>query len=153
MKEDSLVYLVIGAAIAYFLFSERKGIMTATKGLLDKVADAIQQFEGWSTGSRSYRNNNPGNIKASSATWQGQVAVDSHGFAVFDTYENGRRALLIMLNNAATGASSVYSPSMSLYDFFSKYAPSSDNNEPNRYAEFVANQVGVSPSDPINQLV
>lgn len=129
--------------------------MTATKGLLDKVADAIQQFEGWTAGSRSYRNNNPGNIKSfGGEAWLGQVGVDSANFVIFDTYEHGRRALLKLLTNAATGAiMPSYTPQMSLYDFFSRYAPSSDNNEPNRYAEFVANQVGVSPSDPIGQLV
>jgi hypothetical protein len=33
---------------------------------------------------------------------------------------------------------------MSLYDFFSKYAPSSDNNNPKAYAESVAKQLGTT---------
>ena len=121
--------------------------------LLNLMADAIQRFEGWTPSSLSYRNNNPGNIRPSAQPWQGQVGIDSHGFVIFDSYENGRRALLISLTNAASGKSSVYSPDDSLYDFFSKYAPAADNNQPRIYAEYVAKQIGVDPEISIRQLV
>jgi hypothetical protein len=150
---DRIIYIISGLIIAYIIFSEGEKIMTSGKGLIDKMADAIQRFEGWTVGSLSQKNNNPGNIKASPEAWQGQQGIDSHGFVIFDTYENGRRALLISLTNAASGKSSVYSPSDSLYDFFSKYAPASDNNEPRMYANYVASQIGVDPNNTIGTLV
>jgi len=155
MKQENFVYIILGLFAAYFLFSSREGIMTATKGLMDKVADAIQSFEGWQPGSISYRNNNPGNIRFFGGEhWQGQIGVDSRQFVIFDTYENGRRALIKLLTNAATGAIMPnYTPQMSVYEFFAKYAPATDNNEPRHYAEFFAGQVGINPSDSISTLV
>ena len=42
---------------------------------------------------RSIRNNNPLNVKTvKGRPWFGQIAVDSHGHAVFDTPEHGIRA-------------------------------------------------------------
>jgi hypothetical protein len=150
-------YVLLGIAIAFFLFQQREGIQTMVTSLggnlLDKMADAIQRFEGWQVGSRSYRNNNPGNIRGSGVQWQGEVGRDAQGFVIFDTYENGRRALMILLRNAATGQSGIYSPSDSLYSFFSKYAPSQDNNEPAVYAKYVAEQIGVTVDTQISQLV
>jgi len=61
--------------------------------------------------------------------------------------------LKISLQNAANGHSSVYKSSDTLYDFFGRYAPSSDNNEPRKYAEYVAAQLGVEPTTQISQLV
>jgi len=127
--------------------------MSVSGSLIERWAEAIKRFEGWTPGSTSYKNNNPGNIKASPEPWQGQVGVDSRGFVIFDTYDNGMRALQISLRNAATGRSRVYSSSDTLYSFFAKYAPASDNNQPRRYAEFIAGQIGVDPNTPISQLV
>jgi len=127
--------------------------MSIGESMLDKWAEAIKRFEGWSTTSLSFRNNNPGNIRPSPQPWQGQVGIDSHNFVVFDSYENGMRALKISLQNAANGHSSVYKSSDTLYDFFGRYAPSSDNNEPRKYAEYVAAQLGVEPTTQISQLV
>jgi hypothetical protein len=45
------------------------------------------------SGARGIRNNNPTNMKWSSAiNWQGQIGKDSGGFIIFDTPENGIRA-------------------------------------------------------------
>ena len=43
------------------------------------------------------RSNNPGNIRAGSVKWHGQVGVNIHGFVVFDTPRNGLRALAKLL--------------------------------------------------------
>jgi hypothetical protein len=143
-----------GLLIAYLIFSGSENyIMESGKNLIEKMADAIQRFEGWAPGSVSYKNNNPGNIKASNEPWIGQRAIDSRGFVVFDTYEHGRRALLISLTNAATGKSSVYSPTDSIYEFFGKYAPASDSNQPRVYAQYVAKEIGINPDASISQLV
>lgn len=50
---------------------------------------------------RGIRNNNPGNIDFNSRNnWQGQLGVETGGrFAIFDTPENGIRALGKLLIN------------------------------------------------------
>ena len=147
--------IIVGLTIAYFLFEESGGIMSLGSSLIDRMADAIQAFEGWQPGvSLSWKNNNPGNIKYfGGEKWQGQEGVDSRGFVIFNSYNAGRRALIVSLTNAATGKSGVYSPSDTLEDFFKKYAPSNDNNDPIKYARFVANRLGVPVNSQIGTLV
>ena len=107
--------------------------------------------EGWSapgisypTGTRSYRNNNPGNIKYGEfAKSCGANGKDDNGFAKFESYLDGFNALKALVTNAATGKSSIYRPAMTLEQFFSKYAPSSDGKDPSFYARTVARKLGV----------
>lgn len=118
---------------------------------LDLWCEAIKDHEGWYEGSRSYVNNNPGNLR-----YAGQmlaIKADNKNFCVFPTYQDGYMALRNMLVNACTGKSQIYNPEMSLIDFYNKYAPSSDNNDPNAYAEAVAKAMGVDPSIQIKNLV
>ena len=85
------------------------------------------------------RNNNPWNIKD---TWFWNVlGTDGRWFAIFLTPEDWFDALVEKIQNIQRGWSKTYSSNMSLYDFFSKYAPSSDNNNPKAYAESVAKQL------------
>jgi hypothetical protein len=116
--------------------------------LIKRFCLAIQAYEGWTPGSRSFRNNNPGNLR----TWYTQIGTDG-GFAVFKTYEDGFAALMEIVENAAKGLSAVYKPTMTIKDFFNTYAPSSDNNHPDAYALFVAKQTGVSVETPISALL
>ena len=119
--------------------------------LLLKFCFAIQMHEGWSapgishpTGTRSYRNNNPGNIKygefAKSCGANGQ---DDKGFARFESYLDGFNALKALVVGAATGKSSTCDPAMTLEQFFSKYALCSDGNDPSAYARTIARKLGV----------
>ena len=122
--------------------------------LLEAFCKAIQAHEGWFEGSRSWRNNNPGNIKYGVfARACGATGRDSGGFAIFPDYETGFSALKKLVTNAATGKSALYRPDMTLYEFFSTYAPSSDNNDPDAYAHAVAARVGIDPLLPIRELV
>lgn len=116
---------------------------------------AIQQFEGYLNpkqyppdGTLAYRQNNPGNLR-----WSPFEDGSANGFAVFDTYEKGFNALLHQLRIAATGESRVYTPDMTLQRFFEVYAPSSDNNYPEKYAAFVAKQLGLPVGTRISQLI
>lgn len=126
-----------------------KPLETPVSSSLLRWADAIQMFEGWFPGSRSFRNNNPGNIK-----FIGQKrAIGSDGiFCIFATYEDGRQELLDLLTRAATGKSSIYYPSMTLKQFYDKYAPSSDNNNPDIYADAVAAFIGCTKDTSIRQI-
>lgn len=118
---------------------------------LDKWALAIQTHEGYYSGSASYRNNNPGNIRY--AKQANTTGSDSRNFAVFLTYADGFQALKNLLSNAATGKSSVYKPTDTIYNFFAKYAPDSDGNNSVHYAESVASAIGVSANSQIKTLI
>lgn len=127
---------------------------------IDIWADAAQEFEGWAPGSRSYRNNNPGNIKYSGVFKtmaigedRGAIPVGSPGFCIFKDYTSGRAALETLFKNACSGKSDLYKPQMSLIDFYRTYAPASDNNLPDRYAGFVAAKIGISTDTQIKNLI
>lgn len=97
---------------------------------------------------------NPGNIRWIAGTWEAKLAIDQHnGFCVFKDAQTGYNVLKELFTRAATGQSSVYHPTMTLYDFYAKYAPDSDGNNSKHYAEFVASFIGVLPTVQIKTLV
>ncbi len=117
---------------------------STTPSKIDLWCQAAKKMEG-ALPSR----NNPGNIR-----YIGQkYAVNDRGFCKFDTYEHGYQALKNLFINACTGKSKVYHPVDTLYTFYTKYAPSSDGNNPKVYAEYVAKVIGVSPTIQIKELV
>lgn len=82
---------------------------------------------------RGIRNNNPGNIRYNPANdWLGQVGQDDAGYAIFDTPENGIRALGKLLTNYFTryGLDSVRS-------IIYRWAPPSDDNPTENYISHV----------------
>lgn len=122
---------------------------------LDDWGAAIKDFEGYfppggqyPEGSVSFRNNNPGNLR-----WSPFEDGNRGGFSYFSTYEKGWEALLHQLRIAANGQSKVYTPEDTLLRFFEKYAPSSDNNYPEVYANFVAKRMGVPVTTKIKTLL
>jgi hypothetical protein len=126
-------------------------ISKTEKSGIEKWAEAIKKYEGWYKGSKSYRNNNPGNLKY--ANQKGAFDTDLDGFAVFDTYESGWNALINQLVIAVNGKSKNYNPEMTLVEFFKVFAPEEDNNEPNAYAIFVAQEIGIDPETKIKKVV
>lgn len=113
------------------------------KDNLHKFCLAIKTHEGWFPGSRSQRNNNPGNARYSSVGYlpiYGKVGRDKDNFAIFKDYATG----WLYLNNLVKEKIKK-NPSWNFYQFFSNYAPDSDGNNSKNYAEIVANKVGVSP--------
>lgn len=89
------------------------------------------------------QNNNPGNLK-DPATGK---------FKIFSNQQQGEQALEGDLQAKIKGVTRTnLTPNSSLYDFASVYAPSSDNNNPKKYAENLALQLGVSPTTPISAL-
>lgn len=111
--------------------------------IVSGLAAAIQQMEGWFPGSLSYRNNNPGNLRPGSLA-VGAVG-SSGGYAVFPDYATGYAALTGLIQSPGYW-------NLTLTQFFAKYAPSADNNNPAAYAASVANMLGVDPNTPISQL-
>lgn len=87
------------------------------------------------------RNFNPWNI---TDLWFWGKKVEWERFTVFDTPEQWFNALISKIQNIQWGGSNVYSPDMSLTQFFNKYAPSSDGNKPDLYAQSVASDLWVT---------
>lgn len=92
---------------------------------------AQAQLEGFYPGSKSYRNNNPGNVGT-----YGGIHVTS-----FPTLEKGIEAQWHKVLKGALrveGArSAYYKPTDTLYKYLSTYAPSKDNNNPLIYTNFI----------------
>lgn len=136
-------------------------------------ADAIQEYEGFKkpgtpgypAGSRSFRNNNPGNLRYTHYTSSlGADGFDDKNFCIFEDYQEGYDALCEFLHDAASNELIPYRAKakdlglptaghLSLINFFEVYAPSSDNNEPNAYALFVASKIGVQPTAQIKDML
>ena len=114
---------------------------------------AIQKHEGYFPGSASYRNNNPGNFRCSSLVI-GEFGATKcvNNLAVFPTYEKGLAALKQFLVYACTNQLKNYKSTMSLLEFYQRYAPSSDNNNPKNYASAVAKDLGVTIDTKIGTL-
>ena len=98
---------------------------------------------------RNIRNNNPGNIEASSWAQKQPGYVGSDGrFAVFEKPEHGAQAMDSLLNNYA--AKGLTTPAQ----IIGRWSPSSDpTNQPgstSNYANYVAKQLGVGPNDKID---
>ena len=97
-----------------------------------------------------YRNNNPWNIKDK---WFWNVlGTDASWFAIFATPEDWFDALVMKLQNAINWNSKTYPATSTLYQFFEKYAPKKDNNNPKAYAESVAKQLWIKANTQIKDI-
>lgn len=124
-----------------------------TKPSLSDWANAIFSVEsGGDPNSLAYRNNNPGNLKYSSALTgpgyveQGATAGEA-GFAAFPTLEDGFNALVQQL-----GIMFSRNPNQTLTQAMATYAPASDRNDPAAYANTVANKLGVSADSKLSDI-
>lgn len=109
------------------------------------------QNSKYPNGTPAWKNNNPGNLEFAHQL----NAVPNGRFARFATYQDGYNALKSMLIRACTGQmTSLYNPNMNLLQFYEKYSPSSDGNDPVQYSKKVASDVGVDwSSTKISQLL
>lgn len=71
---------------------------------------------------RGIRNNNPGNIEASSIQWRGQIGQDGR-YAKFDTAVNGIRAMLLEIFDSIERDGD-----NTLRKLIAQWAPSTENN-------------------------
>ncbi|MDN3809631.1 hypothetical protein ACVZIW_06540 [Klebsiella aerogenes] len=95
-------------------------------------------------GPRGVRNNNPGNLEASSSNpWVGQTGSDGR-FAKFETPEHGIRALgRNLLSYQRQGIDTVS-------DIINRWAPPTDNNDTAAYIKSVCAQLGVKADQPLD---
>lgn len=111
---------------------------------LDALATAIMWREGepgFRPGARSFRNNNPGNVRR--ASWP---AKDADGFDIYADVIEGYEALVDDLADKFTDGKNAHQlgQSSTLADLFKVYAPAEDANDPESYAAFAAAWVGLS---------
>lgn len=116
--------------------------------LSDTVAGSRRAVSGGgesaADGPRGVRNNNPGNLEASSSNpWVGQTGSDGR-FAKFETPEHGIRALgRNLISYQRKGIDTVS-------DIINRWAPPSDNNDTTAYIKAVCAQLGVTADQPID---
>lgn len=93
---------------------------------------------------RGIRNNNPGNIVRAADKWQGLAAEQpDEKFYTFETPEHGIRAMgkLLMNYQEKHGLQTIN-------DLINRWAPPFENDTKG-YAKFVADKVGVKPTDRV----
>lgn len=139
-REDLITFasLVVGGAAIMWLINSGRG-----KRKEPNTTTMDQKLP------RGYRNNNPLNIRLSSANiWQGEVSKNTDGiFEQFVSMEYGYRAALKLLRNYITkdGLTTVA-------QIINKWAPSSENNTAG-YIQRVCQSTGWVPGktiDPYN---
>ncbi len=93
---------------------------------------------------RGLRNNNPGNLRKSSAPWQGETVGSDPSFSSFATPEAGIRALgkNLLTYQDTHGLNTVQG-------IISRWAPATENDT-GSYVNAVARAAGVSPDAPID---
>lgn len=96
--------------------------------------------------SKSVRNNNPGNLRASE--WiqarPGYATSDAQGFAVFDSWWSGLKAMGDLLHLPKYQA-------MDVRGMISRYAPASENDTA-RYITRVCMRAGCKPEDGLARM-
>jgi len=90
------------------------------------------------------RNNNAGNIRATGhwQEWQGAIG-ENQGFIVFDTPENGLRALARVLRTYANNYGLT-----TIEQIISRWAPPNENDTQS-YINSAASSTGISPVQPL----
>lgn len=132
------------------------GIFNKATGKFEPAAGAqpIMWWVGW-VPTLADRNNNPGNLRSSNAVpytqWEG-------GFAKFATPEDGFKAMEADIKAKVTWQSPaalkvLWHQPTNLLEVISVYAPVSDGNNPQAYAQSVANVLWISPTTSVSQLV
>ena len=122
----------------------QRGLRAYDYGSLDTIAQTIQRQEGYYPGSLAYANNNPGNL-----IYVGQAGAvpGAGGFAKFPTYDAGYQALLDQISRYADRG-------MTIQSMMAVYAPAGDgSNNPQLYAQNVANALGVDPNTPLTTVL
>lgn len=115
---------------------EKKSVMYETKN--------AERIFRWSEGTRSWRNNNPGNIRHGEFTKKNGAIGKAGGFACFPEKETGKKALIALFktNSYQKGT---------LRDAIYRYAPPQENDTEN-YLKHVAQELQVSPDIPFSKL-
>lgn len=94
-------------------------------------------------GSPAWRNNNPGNLRPS--RFNKEQIGDAWGYAVFDDYDAGLRAMRDLLGRPLYAR-------LTLEKAIYQYAPPSDSNPSHDYAAFVSARSGVGLDEVLGKI-
>jgi hypothetical protein len=152
--DESLLWLLGGGLLLYLLVNNSSASVvtfnaTGTAADLADTVSVTPNSTASTSGSGTTRgeiNNNPGNlVYNANVTWQGQTGEDGGGYLTFDTYQDGIRAIAVLLGtyfntyglNTATG-------------IISRYAPPSGGNPTQNYINYFASALGVGVNSAID---
>lgn len=135
-----LGYVIYSAYTRRELSNEANVAKTEASQAKKEATDAkeelrLEQFE-FNRSSLGYSLNNPGNIRVSSSKYRGEVPTSS-AFKQFSSMKHGFRAMTALLH---TYIKSGYN---TVDKIVNRWAPSSDGNNPGRYAANVAKNANV----------
>ena len=116
--------------------------MLSMESGLSPPSDGAERRRGGGPSPRGLRNNNPGNLRATSIPWQGKVGSDGE-FEQFATPEDGLRAASL---NLATGGDK---GANTLRAAISRWAPATENDT-NAYISRVSTALGIDPDAPLD---
>lgn len=139
---------VADGALSQWSANNAIGFIQSNGELSDTVAGSRRAVAGGgestADGPRGVRNNNPGNLEASSSNpWVGQTGSDGR-FAKFETPEHGIRALgRNLISYQRQGIDTVG-------EIINRWAPPSDNNDTVAYIKAVCAQLGVTANQPLD---
>lgn len=139
---------VADGALSQWSANNAIGFIQSNGELSDTVAGSRRAVAGGgesaADGPRGVRNNNPGNLEASSSNpWVGQTGSDGR-FAKFETPEHGIRALgRNLISYQRQGIDTVG-------EIINRWAPPSDNNDTAAYIKAVCAQLGVTANQPLD---
>ncbi len=139
---------VADTALSQWSANNAIGFIQSNGELSDTVAGSRRAVAGGgesaADGPRGIRNNNPGNLEASSSNpWVGQTGSDGR-FAKFETPEHGIRALgRNLISYQRQGIDTVG-------EIINRWAPPSDNNDTAAYIKAVCAQLGVTANQPLD---
>ncbi|HCQ3934840.1 TPA: hypothetical protein ACNCIR_000651 [Escherichia coli] len=139
---------VADGALSQWSANNAIGFIQSNGELSDTAAGSRRAVAGGSEtsadGPRGVRNNNPGNLEASSSNpWIGQTGSDGR-FAKFETPEHGIRALgRNLISYQRQGIDTVG-------EIINRWAPPSDNNDTAAYIKAVCAQLGVTANQPLD---
>lgn len=103
-----------------------------------------QKIFRWKNGSRSWRNNNPGNIRNGSFTNKHGAIGQAGGFACFPDKETGKQAIISLLKTK------IYQ-SLSIEKAIHRYAPTIENDT-NSYLKHILTKLELTSDTPMNTL-
>jgi hypothetical protein len=95
--------------------------------------------------SRSFKNSNPGNIRYGKFAKDRGAVDDGDGYAKWEMPVQGLAAMIGLLSVKSYR-------DLTLLEAIKRYAPSSDNNRPQEYADFVAQRAGVPQTMKIGDM-
>lgn len=137
-------WIVGGAAALVFAMKGKAGDGYVSVEKVQRFAEAIAYAEGYRPGTLPYKNNNPGDLKASDVA---NVGKDAAGHLIFATPEDGWRALRLQVEKIILGRSR-YTLDMTIAELAAGYAQWAGN-----WSSNVAAKLGVTETTTLRAVL